>query len=61
MTKRSRVSLAVGRCAYAQSLAHPTSLVVLVSSDRTMLQRIYDIQATNLCAITGQALLQWCR
>jgi hypothetical protein len=61
LTKRSRVSLAVGRCAYAQSLTHPTSLVVLVSSDRTMLQRIYDVQATNLCAITGQALLQWCR
>ncbi len=61
LTKRSRVSLAVGRCAYGLSQTFPTSLVVLVSSDRSMLQRIYDIQSTNLCAITGQALLQWCR
>lgn len=61
LTKRARVSLAVGRCAYALSLSFPSSLVVLVSSDRAMLQRIYDIQASNFCAITGQSLLQWCR
>lgn len=61
LTKRARVSLAVGRCAYAISQSFPASLVVLVSSDRTMLQRIYDIQASNLCAVTGQSLLQWCR
>lgn len=61
LTKRSRVSLAVGRCSYGLSQTFPTSLVVLVSSDRSMLQHIYDIQSTNLCAITGQALLQWCR
>lgn len=61
LTKRARVSLAVGRCAYAISESFSSSLVVLVSSDRSMLQRIYDIQAANLCAITGQSLLQWCR
>jgi hypothetical protein len=61
LTRRSRISLAVGRCAYALSLEHPVTLVVLVSSDRSMLQRIYDIQANNLCAITGPSLLQWCR
>jgi hypothetical protein len=61
LTKRARVSLAVGRCAYALSLSFPASLVVLVSSDRAMLQRVYDIQGNNFCAITGQSLLQWCR
>lgn len=61
LTRRSRISLAVGKCAYALSQEFPGSLVVLVSSDRSMLQRIYDIDANNLCAITGPALLQWCR
>ncbi|MBD2461115.1 hypothetical protein H6G89_08675 [Oscillatoria sp. FACHB-1407] len=61
LTRRTRISLAVGKCAYALSQEFPASLVVLVSSDRSMLQRIYDIQANNLCAITGPALLQWCR
>ncbi|MBD2092898.1 hypothetical protein H6F67_23905 [Microcoleus sp. FACHB-1515] len=61
MTKRSRVSLAVARCAYGLAQNHPANLVVLVSSDRALLQRLYDIQLPNLCGITGAALLQWCR
>jgi hypothetical protein len=61
MTRRSRVSLAVARCAYGLSQESPGSLVVLVSSDRALLQRLYDVQATNLCGITGPALLQWSR
>jgi hypothetical protein len=61
MTKRERVSLAVARCAYGLSQSNPASLVVLVSSDRALLQRLYDIKAINLCGITGAALLQWSR
>jgi hypothetical protein len=61
MTKRGRVSLAVARCAYGLAQNHPSNLVVLVSSDRALLQRLYDIQSSNLCGITGAALLQWCR
>lgn len=61
MTKRERVSLAVARCAYGLAQSHPASLVVLVSSDRSLLQRLYEIKATNLCGITGAALLQWSR
>jgi hypothetical protein len=61
LTKRARISLAVGRCAYALSQNFPASLVVLVNSDRSMLQRIHDIEANNLCAITCPSLLQWCR
>lgn len=61
LTKRSRVSLAVGRCAYGIATHAPANLVVLVSNDRTMLQRIFDIQVANLCGITVQSLLQWCR
>lgn len=61
MTKRGRVSLAVARCAYGLAQNHSANLVVLVSSDRALLQRLYDIQLPNLCGITGAALLQWCR
>jgi len=61
LTKRSRISLAVGRCAYALSQENAAKLVVLVSSDRDLLQRVYDTQAPNLSPITGPALLQWCR
>jgi hypothetical protein len=40
---------------------HPASLVVLVASDRSILQRIYDIQTPNLTAIPGSTLLNWSR
>lgn len=61
LTRRSRVSLAVGKCAYglAQELAN--SLVVLVSNDRMLLQRLQDIPSANLCGISGDMLLQWSR
>lgn len=61
LTRRSRVGLAAARCAYALSLNFPTHLVVLVTSDQSMLQRIYEIPSTNLCGINGQTLLQWSR
>ncbi|NJR66939.1 MAG: hypothetical protein HC772_19120 [Leptolyngbyaceae cyanobacterium CRU_2_3] len=61
LTRRSRVSLAVGRCAFALSQSFPNSLVVLVSKDRSLLQRLYEIPAVNLCGITGESLLQWSR
>ncbi|MBI4781926.1 MAG: hypothetical protein HY785_11500 [Oscillatoriophycideae cyanobacterium NC_groundwater_1537_Pr4_S-0.65um_50_18] len=61
LTRRSRVSLAVGRCAFALSQDFPNSLVVLVSKDRALLQRLYEIPVVNLCGITGESLLQWSR
>lgn len=61
LTRRARVSLAVGKCAFGLAQEFPNSLVVLVSKDRTLLQRLYDIPAPNLCGITGDALLQWSR
>ncbi|MEM7772589.1 MAG: PIN domain-containing protein [Cyanobacteria bacterium P01_E01_bin.6] len=59
LTKRMRVALAVARCAYGLAEQHPKSLVILVASDRAILQRLYDIQAPNLAGIPGSALLQW--
>lgn len=61
LTRRNRVSLAVGKCAFGLAQELPNSLIVLVSKDRTLLQRLYDIPAPNLCGITGDALLQWSR
>ncbi|MBD3882399.1 hypothetical protein IFO70_11560 [Phormidium tenue FACHB-886] len=61
LTRRSRVSLAVGRCAYGLSQNFSNSLVILVSKDRSLLQRLYEIPAVNLCGITGESLLQWSR
>lgn len=61
LTKRARISLASARCAYGMALSFPNSLVVFVTSDRALLQKVYDIQSTNFCAVTGPSLLQWCR
>jgi hypothetical protein len=61
LTRRARVSLAVGRSAYALSQTFQSSLVVLVTKDRSLLQRLYEIPEVNLCGITGEALLQWSR
>ncbi|NJR40076.1 MAG: hypothetical protein HC781_16195 [Leptolyngbyaceae cyanobacterium CSU_1_4] len=61
LTRRARVSLAVGRSAYALSQSFQSSLVVLVTKDRSLLQRLYEIPEVNLCGITGEALLQWSR
>ena len=61
LTQRSRVSLAVGRCALGLAEATPNSLVVLVTKDRSLLQRLYEISNVNLCGITVDNLLQWSR
>lgn len=61
LPRRARVSLAVGRCAYGIAQSMPNTLVVVASSEQNLLQRIYELQIPNLCGITGQSLLQWCR
>lgn len=61
LTKRARVALAVARCAYGEAQQNPRQLVVLVTSDRSILQRIYDLQVPNLTGIASAGLLQWSR
>lgn len=61
LPRRTRVSLAVGRCAYGLAQSLPNSLVVLVTKDRSLQQRLYDIPSVNLTSVTGEALLQWSR
>jgi hypothetical protein len=58
---RVRLALATGRCVHAISELYPKSLVILVSKDRGLLQRLYQIPGVNLCGITSENLLQWSR
>ncbi|MGF1513608.1 MAG: PIN domain-containing protein [Elainellaceae cyanobacterium] len=61
LTRRVRVALSVARCAYGMAQQHPQSLVILVASDRSIVQRIDEVQTANLTAISNTALLQWSR
>ncbi len=61
LTHRTRISLAAARCAYALALNSPTHLIVLVTRNQPMLQRIAEISLANLCAIDAGDLLQWSR
>ena len=60
-SKKARLSLAVAQAAYGLSRNHPGSLVVLVTTDQSLLQRVQGVGALNLCGITAAALRQWCR
>lgn len=61
MSKRSRLALAVARCAngFAQYNSH--SLVVLVTNEPIPLQGLQSLQLPNLCLISTSALLTWSR
>lgn len=61
LTHRTRIALAAARCAYALALNSPTHLIVLVTRNQPMLQRIAEIALANLCAVDAGDLLQWSR
>lgn len=61
LTRRARISLAVGRCGFGLAQNFSNSMVVLVTKDRTLLQRLYEIPCVNLCGIQVESLLQWSR
>ncbi|GAB4138018.1 MAG: hypothetical protein Fur0046_12420 [Cyanobacteria bacterium J069] len=61
LTRRSRITLAAARCAYALALSSAGHLVVLVTNDQSSLQRVHQLPSINLCAIRTSELLQWCR
>lgn len=61
LTKRARIALAAARCAYALALNYPSYLTVLVTTDRALLQKIYEVPSNNFCAVDAPALIQWCR
>jgi hypothetical protein len=60
-SKRARLALAVAECAYGLARNSPSQLVVLISNDQALLQRLHAVQAPNLCGLPLAALLQWYR
>ncbi len=61
LSKRARLALAVLQCAYGLALRYPDRLVVLVSHDPSVLQKVPPLEKPNLCGLPLTALLQWGR
>jgi hypothetical protein len=61
VSKRARQALAVAQCAYGLSQERVGQLVVLVTNDQTLLERVQALGVPNLCGATAVALLQWGR
>lgn len=60
-SKQARLVVAVAQCAFGLSQEQPDNLVVFVTNNQPLLQRIQALNVKNLCAITSTNLLQWCR
>ncbi|MEN9205323.1 MAG: hypothetical protein Q6J68_00550 [Thermostichales cyanobacterium SZTDM-1c_bins_54] len=58
---RQRLETELADCAYTLAKQHSGSLVVLVSDQMRLRQRVQDLQVTNLGAISGAELRQWLR
>lgn len=61
LSKKARLFLDVAECAYGLTRSHPRSVVVLVSNDQPLLQRIRGLGVPNLSGISVASLLQWSR
>lgn len=61
LSKKARQSFAVAKCAYGMSQDHIAKLVVLVTNDQPLIQRLQTLEVPNLCAVTAAMLLQWSR
>jgi hypothetical protein len=60
-SKRARLALMVAECAYGLARNSPGRLVVLVSNDQAIVQRLHLVQTANLCGLPLAALLTWNR
>ncbi|UBF23890.1 hypothetical protein K9N68_19280 [Kovacikia minuta CCNUW1] len=61
LSKRSRLTLTLVQAAYGLARNRPDGLVVIVSSDQGLMQRLRALETPNLCAIPVVALVQWTR
>lgn len=60
-SRRTRLALSIAECAHGFARNSSGRLVVLVSNDQTLLQRIHGLGIANLCGIPATALLIWGR
>jgi hypothetical protein len=60
-SKRARLALAVAECAYGLARNSPGRLVVLVSNDQALIQRLHGVGAANLCGLPFSVVLNWSR
>ena len=60
-SKRARLALMVAECAYGLARNSPGRVVVVVSNDQTLVQRLHLVQAPNLCGLPLSALITWSR
>ncbi|ABC98845.1 MULTISPECIES: PIN domain-containing protein [unclassified Synechococcus] len=58
---RVRLEQAIAECAYALAQQQPGSLVVVVSNDRPLVERVQGLGLANLCAISLAELNRWMR
>jgi hypothetical protein len=61
LSKRARLTLTLIQAAYGLARNRPDGLVVIVSNDQGLMQRLRALETPNLCAIPVVALVQWSR
>jgi len=61
LSKRARLALTVAGCAYGMALRYPDSVIVLITNDQPLLQKVMGLQVNNLCGMPFTALMQWSR
>ncbi|NJR48570.1 MAG: hypothetical protein HC780_02455 [Leptolyngbyaceae cyanobacterium CSU_1_3] len=60
-SRRARLSLTIAECAYGLARNSPGRLIVLISNDQPLLQRLQGLTVANLCGVPMAALLTWIR
>ncbi len=61
ISKRARLMQAVAECAYGFARNSPGRLVVLISNDQSLLNRIQSLGVANLSGVPVSAVLIWSR
>jgi hypothetical protein len=61
IARKLRVNLEIAKSAYGAAYLNPHALVVLVTNDQTILQRVNELGQVNLCAATATGVRQWVR